>query len=232
MFGFVSTADIQRKPTSSWLRSGFFGACVLSSFVGTVGQATVGQVMAEDPPVIAVPDAIATTEAEMKPYKEIITDSDATIEMLPIKGGKFMMGSPESEANRKEDEGPQREVEISPFWMAKVEITWDAYDIWMSDLDIFRRQVDNREPSVRDKLADAFSVSQPTKPYTDHDIRDGQTRVSCRMYDPAFGSNFLQMALCQDGAVLSITNRSGMGICLPSRHHNRIFVWRRSRNAG
>ena len=40
----------------------------------------------EDPPVVAVPDAVAATEAEMKPYKELIVDSDVTIEMLPHQG--------------------------------------------------------------------------------------------------------------------------------------------------
>jgi formylglycine-generating enzyme required for sulfatase activity len=121
----------------------------------------------EPPPPVVVADAEAKAEAEMKVYKEVIIDSDVTIEMLPIKGGKYKMGSSESETGREEDEGPQREVEISPFWMAKFEITWDAYDIWMSDLDIFRRQVANREPTVRDRIADVFQVSQPTKPYTD-----------------------------------------------------------------
>ena len=124
-------------------------------------------VRGEELPPVKVPDVDASTEAEMKIYKEVIEDSDVTIEMLPIKGGKFKLGSPDSEENRNEDEGPQREVEVSPFWMAKFEITWDAYDIWMSDLDIFRRQVANREPTPRDKLADVFQVSQPTKPYTD-----------------------------------------------------------------
>jgi formylglycine-generating enzyme required for sulfatase activity len=51
------------------------------------------------------------------------------------------MGSPESEKGRKDDEGPQHEVEISPFWMSKYEMTWDAYDVWMFDLDIRRREV-------------------------------------------------------------------------------------------
>ena len=45
--------------------------------------------------------------------------------MLPIPGGKFTIGSPKSEAKRGDDEGPQREVEIKPFWMAKCEVTWD-----------------------------------------------------------------------------------------------------------
>ena len=47
--------------------------------------------------------------------------------MVAIPGGTFKMGSPADEPFRKEDEGPVREVELSPFFMAEVEVTWDEY---------------------------------------------------------------------------------------------------------
>ena len=66
-----------------------------------------------------VPNATATSEAEMKPYAEVIEHAPQTIEMIPIRGGKFLMGSPASEPSRRKDEGPQHEVEVGPFWMAQ-----------------------------------------------------------------------------------------------------------------
>ena len=125
-------------------------------------------VQAEDKlPPVEVKGSQAATESEMKPYNEIIEQTDATIDMLPIPGGKFLLGSPEDEADRKADEGPQHEVEISPFWMSKTEITWNSYDVWASDLDVYRRGVLNLKLSPRDALSDVFQLSQPTKPYTD-----------------------------------------------------------------
>ncbi|RMF43177.1 MAG: formylglycine-generating enzyme family protein [Planctomycetota bacterium] len=121
----------------------------------------------QDVPPVDVPDAVATTEAEMKPYTEVIEQTTATFDLVPIPGGRFLMGSPEDEPGREEDEGPQHEVEISPFWMSTTEITWDVYDVWMSDLDVFRRNVLKLQPTPRDALADQFQISQPTKPYTD-----------------------------------------------------------------
>ena len=103
----------------------------------------------------------------MQPYSEVVEQADVKFEMLPIPGGTFLMGSPDDEEGRKDDEGPQREVKISPFWMSKTEITWDVYDVWASDLDIVRREALKLEPSPRDALADALQISQPTKPYTD-----------------------------------------------------------------
>jgi formylglycine-generating enzyme required for sulfatase activity len=85
--------------------------------------------------------------------------------MVPIPGGKFVMGSPDGEASRKEDEGPQHEVEIEPFWMGKCEVTWDEYEVWMFNLDIQRRELNKVEATDREKQADA--VTRPTKPYTD-----------------------------------------------------------------
>src|SRR5262245_51645831 len=87
------------------------------------------------PSPLAIAESAAATAKEMRPYTELIEHTDAKIEMLPIPGGKFTMGSPDAEKGRYPDEGPQHEVELSPFWIAKCEITWDAYDVWMSDLD-------------------------------------------------------------------------------------------------
>jgi formylglycine-generating enzyme required for sulfatase activity len=114
---------------------------------------------------LKVENSDAKAEGEMKPYLDRIVNTEATFQMLPIPGGKFMMGSPESEASRRPDEGPQHEVEISPFWMGKCEVTWNEYEVFMFALDIQRRKVNKEETTELDKLADA--VSRPTKPYTD-----------------------------------------------------------------
>lgn len=136
--------------------------------IGGLAVCCSASVFAEDSDkVLPVKDANATDAASMKPYKELIEHTNAAVEMLPIPGGKFQMGSPEAELGRRADEGPVHEVEISPFWMGKYEITWDVYDVWMSDLDVFAREVNQLQETSRDKIADAFQKSQPTKPYCD-----------------------------------------------------------------
>ena len=133
------------------------------------GLATAVNLSAVDkhPDPLPVKDSAAASEKEMKPYTELVEHSAAKIEMLPIPSGNFTMGSPDSEAGRKEDEGPQHKIKIEPFWMAKCEITWDAYEVWMSDLDILRRSVLGVADNTRDKLAKDLTISKPTEPYTD-----------------------------------------------------------------
>jgi formylglycine-generating enzyme required for sulfatase activity len=123
---------------------------------------------AADPPprlVLEVPNATAITEADMKPYTDVLTGTELKFDVVPIRGGSFVMGSPSGEPNRKEDEGPQHEVVISPFWMGKCEVTWDEYENWMFSLEQARRKLTGARPTPLDLLADA--VTRPTKPYTD-----------------------------------------------------------------
>jgi formylglycine-generating enzyme required for sulfatase activity len=53
-----------------------------------------------------------------------LTIADLALELVPIPAGKFTMGSPDSEAGRKFDEGPQTVVTLSKgFWLGKTEVT-------------------------------------------------------------------------------------------------------------
>jgi len=64
------------------------------------------------------------------------------IPMALIPAGRFLMGSPEDEPHRSETEGPQHEVTLAAFWMAKTPITqaqWREVAGWPRvnrDLDI------------------------------------------------------------------------------------------------
>jgi formylglycine-generating enzyme required for sulfatase activity len=74
---------------------------------------------------------IQTDRGFMVPYSFTIPATDATIEMVPIPGGTFTMGSPDSEEGREEVEGPQFTVSVEPFWMGKTEVTWEQYREYM-----------------------------------------------------------------------------------------------------
>jgi len=130
------------------------------------------------PAAVPNPAAEAKTQADMKKYTEALAGTDVSFDMVPIPGGEYLMGSPEGEAGRGDDEGPQHKVKISPFWMGKCEVTWDEYDIFSYSLDAKKRNLTKVAASDRDKLADA--VTKPTKPYTDMTFglgHDGQPAI-------------------------------------------------------
>jgi formylglycine-generating enzyme required for sulfatase activity len=141
---------------------------IQSSFAPVMAICLIGAptTVADDKvPALEIPDAVAKTAAEMKPYAEIIEHTDVTFDMIPIPGGSFMMGSPDSEEDRNDDEGPLHEVKLSPFWMGKHEVTWDQYDAWGEGIDQLRRKMLSIKQTPRDLVVDG--VSKPTEPYTD-----------------------------------------------------------------
>ncbi|GHT23491.1 hypothetical protein FACS189419_07520 [Planctomycetales bacterium] len=107
-------------------------------------------------------DSEAETEAAMKPYEEIIPGSEQKFKMIPLKGGKFKLGSPDDEEGRAEDEGPQTEITIEPFWIEEHETTWKEFEQFA--LKILReKRSKNADKTAREKSADAMAT--PTAPY-------------------------------------------------------------------
>ena len=56
-------------------------------------------------------------------YEEPIAAGIWSLRMMQIPAGSFLMGSPEDELNRTEAEGPQHEVALDRFFMAKYPVT-------------------------------------------------------------------------------------------------------------
>ena len=62
----------------------------------------------------------------------IVTDRGG-VELLPIAGGTFMMGSPDKEVGRYDDEEPLHEVTLSPFLLGRYPVTNEEYGRFLSD---------------------------------------------------------------------------------------------------
>ena len=140
-----------------------FLSCIITCLIAIVGtpwlltsnrpaQATdqpassIKQVETESPSetigiVSSKPESGPFVEIEggfMVPYTSKIPGTDIEFTMIPIQGGKFMMGSPEDEEDRRDDEGPQFEVIVEPFWMGKYEVTWLEYKKYMQLDKVFK----------------------------------------------------------------------------------------------
>ncbi len=81
---------------------------------------------------------VAVEGGYMVPYVLEIPGSSVTIDMVPVPGGKFKLGSPEDSDEHVEDEGPQVEIEVGPMWVARTETTWREYRLYMSMYNIFK----------------------------------------------------------------------------------------------
>lgn len=85
----------------------------------------------------------------MVPYVESIPGTDVTFEMVPVPGGEYLLGSPDGEAERNEDEGPQVTVAVPPFWIGKCEVSWAEYRAFMVQYEAFKKLDSLRFASTR-----------------------------------------------------------------------------------
>ena len=118
-------------------------------------------------------------QADMKLYTNTIPGTRVNYVMVPIPGGEFTMGSPDSEPDRKPDEGPQHKVKIEPFWMGQCEVTWNEYELFMYPDEEKRMRSTTPTDASGDKLADA--VTHPSKPYVEMSFgmgKDGFPAIS------------------------------------------------------
>ncbi len=95
-------------------------------------------------------------------FTETIPGTTISLNMKAIPGGTFTIGSPEKEQFHKADESPQKEVKLSPYFMAEVEVTWDTYLAFYSATAAEGRSTDTEGSRTE---SDIDAISGPTPPY-------------------------------------------------------------------
>ena len=121
---------------------------------------TFGSVSSEPKEIFTEPEKVT----EFSSFTEKIPESSVSFKMIAIPGGKFMMGSPGNEPFRKADEGPVKEIEISPFFMAEVEVTWDEYLAFYAQTAAEGRSTDTEGLRTL-KSTGTDAISGATPPY-------------------------------------------------------------------
>lgn len=93
---------------------------------------------------------------QLKAYEQEMPGSTVKFKMIPIPAGTFTIGSSTSDALRDDDEGPQKKISLSPFWIAEHEVTFAEWDAFFKSVDV---------PQTKAIALDA--VSRPTAQYID-----------------------------------------------------------------
>lgn len=74
--------------------------------------------------------ALASAQ-DVKTYNQEIPGSSVSFKMIAIPAGNFQLGSKNPMADS--DEGPQKEIELSAFWMSEHEVTFAEWDLYFKD---------------------------------------------------------------------------------------------------
>jgi formylglycine-generating enzyme required for sulfatase activity len=124
--------DSRRRAAIYTLMLGVIGALTAVIYKEPLGelwfeQTTVRSFIATDvrPHVLS-----ADREQALKPGETFRECAQHCPEMVVVPAGSFRMGSPDSEAGRENDEGPQRTVTFAnAFAVAKFEVNWDEWEL-------------------------------------------------------------------------------------------------------
>ena len=96
-------------------------------------------------------------QTDFMPYSQNIEGTDVSFKMVPIKGATFMLGASKKDKQKEADEMPQKQVEVSSFWMGAFEVTHKEFMLFTD--------------ATSDKLADGSLnpevISRPSSPYED-----------------------------------------------------------------
>ncbi len=103
----------------------------------------------------------AATIDTFESFTEYIPGTGVSFEMKAIPGGSFTMGSPEDEYGREPDEGPRVEVELSPFFMSTIEVSWEQYLAFFNETSGAGRSSD----AEGDTGMEVDGITGPTPPW-------------------------------------------------------------------
>ena len=132
----------------------------------------------------------------MIPYHQTIRSGEVSFEMIPIPGGTFILGSPESEEGRSDNEGPQIEVQVPPFWIGKTEVTWNEFQVYQLSYAQFKEQ-EKKLKLPTDQL-EADAVTAPTPIYDPSMVyaygKGNQPAISMSQYGAMQYTKWLSLA--------------------------------------
>jgi formylglycine-generating enzyme required for sulfatase activity len=119
----VDVLAATQKEQIPWESSSLTGA--FSFNPGKASAATQTAAVAPAPATAPAEPAPAAKTPDPAPAAATTTGKGCTNcpEMVAIKGGSFMMGSPDDEVDRTDYEGPQKKINIKPFSIGKYPVT-------------------------------------------------------------------------------------------------------------
>ena len=118
--------------------------------------------------------AWAAQDGAPQAYKEVVTTKSGkkiSFAMIKVPGGEFLMGSPDTEDDREEDEGPQHRVKLSPFYLCSTETTIELFQAYYEETVTAKKEsvslLRTTEQGAEAKAVEVDAVTGPTPVYGD-----------------------------------------------------------------
>ena len=103
-------------------------------------------------------------DSPAKKYAETVTTKGGdtiAFDMVLIPAGKFQMGSPDAEAGRKPEEGPQRQVQINAFYLCTTETTLELFLTYYDEMVTARVEAAQAATASGPKTSRSMALQAP-----------------------------------------------------------------------
>ena len=124
---------------------------------------------------------LASQDRLPKKYTETFTTKggeNLSLEMVLIPSGTFLMGSPAGQAGRGDNEGPQHEVRLDPFYLCTTETTIELFVAYYQEtVDAKKDYVETQQAEKDTQQAsrdDVDAITGPTPVYGDMTMGFGE----------------------------------------------------------
>src|SRR3990172_3091693 len=141
-------------------------------------------------PAFIAPAAVLDADNLPKKYTETITDENGaklSLEMVFIPGGEFLMGSPADELGRAQDEGPQHQVKLEPFYLCATETTIELFMAYYQETNTPKKTHLGDQPEEKES-DDIDAITGPTPVY-------GDLTMGYSEKNPAIGASWKNAAM-------------------------------------
>src|SRR5690625_2007440 len=127
---------------------------------------------------------------QFKDYTLTIPETSVEMDFVAVPGGTFLMGSDANEAGRNDNEGPQRAVQVDPFWMGKYEISWEQYNLFVEEeIPALTQKIEKKAGDLEIGRC-GFSAYASLCGY---EFRHGQGGISCDQHDQLCSDDVCKM---------------------------------------
>lgn len=124
-----------------------------SRMTGIPKTQAAGEIFTEPAPIDAFAD-----------FTERIPGTPVSFVMRAVPGGGFTIGSPAGEPFRGDNEGPQKKITVSRFFMGETEVTWDEYWAFYAET-MSEGRIPPEQIFAHNSDPDVDAVSGPTPPF-------------------------------------------------------------------
>ncbi|MGD8501260.1 MAG: SUMF1/EgtB/PvdO family nonheme iron enzyme [Phycisphaerales bacterium] len=123
---------------------------------------------------IQASDVSAEVCKAARTYTETVTTKNGekiSFNMVLVPDGTFVMGSPDNEPDRKDDEGPQHDVRVDPFYLCTTETTLELFTAYYQETVSAKKDFDALQEAQQNKgqagKEDVDAITGPTPVYGD-----------------------------------------------------------------